>query len=55
MPVAFQSSYTPVAAAGTEGQILHLARMIATQLTSMELGPGVEKFRTEKQFIGYLL
>lgn len=54
MPAAFQSSYTPIAAAGTESQIRHLSRMIATQLTSMELGPGVEKIRSEKrqQFIG---
>ncbi|EFO27641.2 symplekin [Loa loa] len=49
MPAAFQSSYTPIAAAGTESQIRHLSRMIATQLTSMELGPGVEKIRTERQ------
>lgn len=57
MPAAFQSSYTPIAAAGTESQIRHLSRMIATQLTSMELGPGVEKVRTEnqQQFIGYFL
>ncbi|EJW73804.1 hypothetical protein WUBG_15288, partial [Wuchereria bancrofti] len=37
MPAAFQSSYTPIAAAGTESQIRHLSRMIATQLTNMEL------------------
>lgn len=54
MPAAFQSSYTPIAAAGTEDQIRHLSRMIAAQLTSAELGPGVEKIRTEKQqHIGY--
>lgn len=54
MPAAFQSSYTPIAAAGTESQIRHLSRMIATQLTSLELGPGVEMMRNEKrkQFIG---
>uniref|UniRef100_A0A914ZJU9 Symplekin n=2 Tax=Parascaris univalens TaxID=6257 RepID=A0A914ZJU9_PARUN len=53
MPAAFQSSYTPIAAAGTESQIRHLSRMIATQLTSLELGPGVEMMRNEKrkQFI----
>ncbi|KHN82354.1 Symplekin [Toxocara canis] len=53
MPAAFQSSYTPIAAAGTESQIRHLSRMIATQLTSLELGPGVEMMRSEKrkQFI----
>ncbi|KAL3985802.1 hypothetical protein ACH3XW_40140 [Acanthocheilonema viteae] len=51
MPAAFQSSYTPIAAAGTEDQIRHLSRMIATQLTNMDLGPGVEKIRKEKQHI----
>ncbi|VDK54206.1 unnamed protein product [Anisakis simplex] len=53
MPAAFQASYTPIAAAGTESQIRHLSRMIATQLTSLELGPGVEMMRNEKrkQFI----
>ncbi|VDK35642.1 unnamed protein product [Gongylonema pulchrum] len=53
MPAAFQSSYTPIAAAGTESQIRHLSRMIATQLTNQELGPGVDKIRLEKrqQFI----
>lgn len=49
MPAAFQSSYTPIAAAGTESQIRHLSRMIATQLTNMELGPGIEKIRAENQ------
>ncbi|VDO26705.1 unnamed protein product [Onchocerca flexuosa] len=49
MPAAFQSSYTPIAAAGSESQIRHLSRMIATQLTSMKLGPGIEKIRAEKQ------
>uniref|UniRef100_A0A915PBS0 Symplekin n=1 Tax=Setaria digitata TaxID=48799 RepID=A0A915PBS0_9BILA len=53
MPAAFQSLYTPISAAGTESQIRHLSRMIATQLTNLELGPGVEKVRAEKrqQFI----
>lgn len=49
MPAAFQSSYTPIAAAGTESQIRHLSRMIATQLTNLELGPGVEQMRSEKR------
>ncbi|KAG1653301.1 Symplekin [Nymphon striatum] len=41
MPPHFQASYTPIAAAGTEGQKRHLARLIATQLTAAGLGPGV--------------
>ncbi|PRD34047.1 UNVERIFIED_CONTAM: Symplekin [Trichonephila clavipes] len=33
MPAHFQNTYTPIAAAGTEAQIRHLARLLATQLT----------------------
>ncbi|KAA3677209.1 symplekin [Paragonimus westermani] len=32
MPSTFQSTYTPIAAAGTSAQIRHLARMLAVQL-----------------------
>ena len=38
MPAQFQSTYTPIAAAGTEGQIQHLARLLATQLMQAGLG-----------------
>lgn len=55
MPAAFQSSFTPIAAAGTESQIRHLSRLIATQLTSLGLGPGYELVQNEKhqQSIGF--
>lgn len=43
MPALFQSTYTPIAAAGTDGQKRHLARLMATQLTAAGLGPGVEE------------
>ncbi|GIX99472.1 symplekin [Caerostris darwini] len=33
MPAHFQNTYTPIAAAGTETQINHLARLLTTQLT----------------------
>lgn len=32
MPAAFNSTYTPIAAAGTSAQVRHLARLIAMQL-----------------------
>ncbi|VEL18030.1 unnamed protein product, partial [Protopolystoma xenopodis] len=32
MPSAFQATYTPIAAAGTQAQIRHLARLLAAQL-----------------------
>ena len=38
MPPHFSSSYTPIAAAGTEGQIHHVARLLAAQLTAAGLG-----------------
>lgn len=43
MPAQFQSNYTPIAAAGTEAQIEHLSRLLATQLTAVGMGPGIEE------------
>lgn len=40
MPASFQAIYTPVESAGTEAQIKHLARLMATQMTAAGLGPG---------------
>ncbi|XP_066437632.1 symplekin [Eleutherodactylus coqui] len=45
MPASFQSTYTPVESAGTEAQIRHLARLMATQMTAAGIGPGVEKVK----------
>ena len=41
MPATFQATYTPIAAAGTEAQIKHCARLLATQLTIAGIGKGV--------------
>ena len=41
MPAQFQATYTPIAAAGTQAQIKHLARLLATQLTAGGLGKGI--------------
>ncbi|KAE8584929.1 hypothetical protein XENTR_v10021162 [Xenopus tropicalis] len=43
MPASFQATYTPVESAGTDAQIRHLARLMATQMTSVGIGPGVEQ------------
>jgi hypothetical protein len=43
MPPHFSAMYTPIAAAGTQGQIRHVARLIATQLTAVGLGPGARQ------------
>ncbi|XP_061453032.1 symplekin [Rhineura floridana] len=49
MPASFQATYTPVESAGTEVQIKHLARLMATQMTSAGLGPGVEQIKQVKE------
>ena len=43
MPPHFNNTYTPIAAAGTEGQVRHVSRLLATQLTAAGLGPGVKR------------
>lgn len=42
MPASFQATYTPVESAGTDAQIKHLARLMATQMTAAGIGPGIE-------------
>ncbi|XP_064599772.1 symplekin-like [Liolophura sinensis] len=41
MPPHFQATYTPIAAAGTEAQIKHMSRLLATQLTMAGMGSGI--------------
>jgi len=40
IPAHFNNTYTPIAAAGTETQVRHVSRLLATQLTNAGLGPG---------------
>ncbi|KAM4642283.1 symplekin isoform 2-T2 [Discoglossus pictus] len=49
MPTSFQATYTPVESAGTEDQIRHLARLMATQMTAAGIGPGIEQVKDTKQ------
>ncbi|XP_078517033.1 symplekin [Lissotriton helveticus] len=49
MPASFQSTYTPVESAGTEAQIKHLSRLMATQMTAAGIGPGVEQSKQAKE------
>ncbi|KAJ7303894.1 hypothetical protein JRQ81_011404 [Phrynocephalus forsythii] len=51
MPASFQATYTPVESAGTEVQIKHLARLMATQMTAAGLGPGVEQIKQAKEVV----
>ncbi len=43
IPPQFYQSYTPIAAAGTEGQVKHVSRLLAAQLTRHGLGPGAKQ------------
>uniref|UniRef100_G1QPK8 Symplekin scaffold protein n=1 Tax=Nomascus leucogenys TaxID=61853 RepID=G1QPK8_NOMLE len=49
MPASFQAMYTPVESAGTEAQIKHMARLMATQMPAAGLGPGVEQTKQCKE------
>ncbi|KAL6101329.1 sympk [Pungitius sinensis] len=48
MPASFQATYTPVESAGTDAQIKHLARLMATQMTAAGIGPGLEKCKARE-------
>ncbi|XP_046643772.1 symplekin-like [Daphnia pulicaria] len=43
MPPHFSSTYTPVSEAGTPKQIRHVARLLASQMTNVGIGPGVDQ------------
>jgi len=43
MPAQFQATYTPIAAAGTQLQIKHMARLLATQLVAAGLGKAEQQ------------
>ena len=47
MPSNFRETFTPIAAAGTEQQIDHLARLMAIQITAAGFGPAAEKIELE--------
>lgn len=49
MPANFQATYTPISVAGTEQQISHLSRLMATQMTAQNLGKGVEEMMKKAQ------
>lgn len=39
MPAHFVSAFTPIDVAGTEGQMKHVSRLLAAQITAHQLGP----------------
>ncbi|PAA91599.1 hypothetical protein BOX15_Mlig002103g2, partial [Macrostomum lignano] len=48
IPPAFQSTYTPIAAAGTPAQIGHLSRLLAAQLLAAGLAPDGSKLPAKR-------
>ncbi|XP_043986678.1 symplekin [Gambusia affinis] len=52
MPASFQATYTPVESAGTDAQIKHLARLMATQMTAAGIGPGLEQCKAREDESG---
>lgn len=49
IPPHFHNTYTPIAAAGTEGQVKHVSRLLATQLTQANLGPGISAVKEKRE------
>ena len=48
IPPQFANSYTPISDAGTDGQIKHVSRLLAAQMTSLGVGPGVKEIREQR-------
>lgn len=55
MPASFQATYTPVESAGTDAQIKHLARLMATQMTAAGIGPGQKHNLTRMRMLRVLI
>ncbi|CAG5127925.1 unnamed protein product, partial [Candidula unifasciata] len=49
MPAQFQSTYTPIAAAGTQAQISHIARLLSTQVTMAGMGKGLGELQLQME------
>ena len=49
IPAQFHHTYTPIAAAGTEGQVKHVSRLLSAQLTAANLGPGVDEMKERRK------
>ena len=43
LPSHFHDTYTPIAAAGGQAQVVHLARLLATQMNAAKIGKGYER------------
>ena len=51
MPVQFQETFTPIAAAGSSSQRDHLGRLMATQMTNAGIGVGIDRAKEVSFFL----
>lgn len=49
LPTNFSDTYTPIAAAGGQAQVAHLARLLASQMTTVGVGVGFERMEALKK------
>ncbi|KXJ19127.1 symplekin [Exaiptasia diaphana] len=49
IPTNFSDTYTPIAAAGGQAQVAHLARLLASQMTAAGVGVGFERMDALKK------
>lgn len=49
LPSHFQDTYTPIAAAGGQAQVAHLARLLGSQMTAAGIGVGYERMEALKR------
>ena len=54
MPVQFQETFTPIAAAGSSLQVDHLGRLMATQMTNAGIGVGIDRAKEVRKVFGII-
>ena len=51
LPSHFHDTYTPIAAAGGQAQVVHLARLLATQMNAAKVGKGYERMEALRKVL----
>ena len=51
IPSHFHDTYTPIAAAGGQAQVVHLARLLATQMNAAKVGKGFERMEALRKVL----
>ena len=54
IPSHFHDTYTPIAAAGGQAQVVHLARLLATQMNAAKIGKGYERMEALRKVCVWL-